>query len=221
MEVLSFFRLREWWIIISGIQWFPTSLIIITSLLPVVISKDAFLVEPWKFGSISCRQRKLVNRLKEIQLSREKFNSRYLERLDCSLQIELETLLLEEEMFWKWKVKDNSLAFRDQNTSYFHSLVAVKKSRNYIKQLQNVEGEFISNHKSNKPLVLSYFSNLYISYATASLLQTNTNSNNFLQDHQEVLCSQPTLEEVKSALMSMNGTKTQRPNGLPALLYQN
>ncbi|KAK9683959.1 hypothetical protein RND81_10G177800 [Saponaria officinalis] len=124
-------------------------------------------------GNLAYRKRQTLRRLEGVQknLGVNPLN-RYLRDLESSLIFELEDILSKEELFWKTRARANWLDSGDRNTTFFHQSVILRRKRNRITQLSTDVGETLSEPSTIKTHILSFFSNLFTSSKTVSVLDT-------------------------------------------------
>lgn len=76
---------------------------------------------------------------------------------------ELNQTYLEEEIFWKQKIRIMWLRAGDRNTSYFHAVTKARRKRNTIGSIQDDDGVVYRGQKDISVVATSYFQNLYAS----------------------------------------------------------
>jgi hypothetical protein len=83
------------------------------------------------------------------------------------VQVLIDNLLEQEEIYWLQRGRANWLMHGDRNTSYFHNAATARKKRNLIRRLLDdtgvwKEGTQLNNH------VVDYFTNLFTSEDTGN-----------------------------------------------------
>ncbi|XP_056685700.1 uncharacterized protein [Spinacia oleracea] len=133
------------------------------------------------------------------------FNRHFLD-LNDELSKDLNLILEQEEKFWMTRARTNWLACGDQNTSFFHKSVTVRRRRNRITTLntevgQQVEGDELTGH------IVNYFNTLFTSEPTVPVCANH-----------HYLCSikidQPiTVEKVGKAVFELGPLKAPGRDG--------
>jgi hypothetical protein len=75
----------------------------------------------------------------------------------------IEILLKQDEIYWQQRSRVNWLQHGDQNTSFIHNFASARRKKNYIKKLENNDGDWVEGTEHLKPIVFHYFSNLFLS----------------------------------------------------------
>jgi hypothetical protein len=81
------------------------------------------------------------------------------------IQITIENLLEQEEIYWLQRERANRLLHGDRNTSFFHNVATSRKKRNKIKNLDDTD-VWCEGTDQLKYLIPGYFSNLIASEVT-------------------------------------------------------
>ena len=74
---------------------------------------------------------------------------------------ELNSLLAQEEIYWKQMSKQHWLKERDLNTRFFHSYASGRKRKNAVLKLQNDEGVWMDWGDNLEGLMADYFNKLF------------------------------------------------------------
>ena len=77
------------------------------------------------------------------------------------VKAELDSLLDQEEVYWKQRAKDFWLKEGDSNTRYFHSHASSKQKHNQIRKLNDADGNVVSNKDGLSNLAKTYFEGLF------------------------------------------------------------
>ncbi|CAN1822862.1 Transposon TX1 uncharacterized 149 kDa protein [Linum perenne] len=129
---------------------------------------------------------------------------------------------LQEEVYWKQKSRIKWLESGDPNTSFFHISVTATRKRNFIGDLQDVEGNVISSEKDKGILAASYFQHLFTSehdgsqeavseIGIPSVIKAATN--------QDLLASVKE-EEIRQAVFATGLHQAPGPDGFTGLFFQ-
>ena len=136
------------------------------------------------------------------------------------LRAELDSLLDQEEVYWKQRAKDFWLKEGDSNTRYFHSHASLKQKHNQIRKLNDACGNEVSDREGLSNLVKTYFEGLFaasteeVSYGELPIeLKIAAEENNGL-------VARFSLEEFTGAVTQMFPDKAPGPDGLNPGFYQ-
>jgi hypothetical protein len=75
----------------------------------------------------------------------------------------IKLLLEQDEIYWAQRSRANWLQHGDRNTSFFHNYASARRKKNSIKRLKDANNDWVEGTESLKPLILSYFTNLFTS----------------------------------------------------------
>ncbi|KAB5524821.1 hypothetical protein DKX38_022570 [Salix brachista] len=132
-----------------------------------VVQKTVNLVSPlihWNKTVFCCifqRKRSILARLVGIQKQLCIAPNPFLNQLDLELSGENNLLLDQEELFWKQKSRNTWLKEGDRNTHFFHLSTIIRRRKNKIKGLQNINGDWVSDMCGMKDIVVNYFHKLF------------------------------------------------------------
>ena len=137
------------------------------------------------------------------------------------IQLKIEALLEQEELYWVQRGRANWLKHGDQNTSFFHGFATARKKKNFIKKLKNNDGEWVDDQPGLQILACEYFSDLF----TAGVHEPDLNVIEKViprvdQAMNDILTAPYTREEVKKALFNIGDLKAPGPDGLHAVFYK-
>ncbi|XP_060182093.1 uncharacterized protein LOC132611726 [Lycium barbarum] len=124
-----------------------------------------------------------------------------------------------EEAFWRQKAGIKWHAEGDLNTKIFHSVITSRRQRLSLKKIKNGEGNWIEGDRIAQEAI-SYFENIF----------TKDNNNNDFsklsclpkivsREDNEMLCSIPTMQELKDTVFSMDPGSAPGPNGMTGIFY--
>lgn len=142
-------------------------------------------------------------------------------QLEAEAQLKLQQALSFQESFWKQKAKVNLFCDGDRNTSYFHKVAKVRHASKQLSILK--DGDIILDSFTYiENLVLQYFQSLYAldnAYSSNDLVSRVVPSLVAAEDN-VMLSNLPSLEEVNSAVFSLNSDGAPGPDGFGGVFYQ-
>ncbi|XP_071677285.1 uncharacterized protein [Lolium perenne] len=137
------------------------------------------------------------------------------------IQMSIENLLEQEELYWVQRGRVNWLKHGDQNTAFFHRSATARRKRNFIKSLKTESGDVVEDSDQLMSLATGYFQNLF------STDVQNPDQGVFdkviprvTEDMNQILLAPYTREEVKKALFNIGDLKAPGPDGLHAVFYK-
>jgi hypothetical protein len=77
------------------------------------------------------------------------------------VQLQIEELLEQEELYWVQRGRVNWLKHWDQNTTFFHRSASARRKRNFIRQLKNVAGDIVDDQGQLLNMAADYFQHLF------------------------------------------------------------
>lgn len=116
--------------------------------LPVDFRRLSVKLQAWNkatFGNIFQRKKRNELRLRGVQRALARRAHDHLIRLERELNEERKLILLQEELLWRQKSRNDWLKARDGNTSFFHTSTLIRRKRKRIESLQNTEGIWLEN----------------------------------------------------------------------------
>ena len=137
-----------------------------------------------------------------------------------SVRAELDSLLDQEEVYWKQRAKDFWLKEGDSNPRYFHSHASSKQKHNQIWKLNDADGNVISDKEGLSKLAKTYFEGLFaagteeVSYGELPI------EHKISAEENNGLVARFSLEEFTGAVTQMLPDKAPGPDGLNPGFYQ-
>lgn len=123
------------------------------------LSKLSHWNKAWLQGSLSSTIKRKEEEIKSISSSNEALK-------DLNLRLaekELDSLLEEEEAYWKFQAREDWLNWRGRNMRWFHSRASQRKKRNLIKGFYNSNGVWVKEEEDMGREASRYFLNLFSS----------------------------------------------------------
>lgn len=124
------------------------------------------------FGNIFKRKRKLLSRMSGLEKALADHPSHYLLQLHKNLSLQYQTLLQQEEDFWKQKSRLEWQAQGDRNTKFFHTSTIIRRKRNRIDFLENSQGNMNHDFQFIKESITEFFTKTLTTNSVSSTLST-------------------------------------------------
>lgn len=142
----------------------------------------------------------------------------------CSLNAataQLRQALLREEVFWYQKSRVDWIACGDRNTSFYHAMAQSNRRRSFIRKLKvGVSNSWCEDQEVLRDCAVSYFKNLFTSEEHSVNDSFLSCIPQMISDEQNlVLCSVPSLAEIKEAVWALKGSSAPGPDGFSGVFY--
>jgi hypothetical protein len=108
-------------------------------------------------GSVSKRIEKLRKKLESINMR----NLDHEQQKKKSVERELDSLLEQEETYWKQRSRINWLKEGDRNTKFFHKKASWRARKNKIEKLQKVNGTMTEDKEEMESMTTYFFKDMY------------------------------------------------------------
>jgi hypothetical protein len=133
----------------------------------------------------------------------------------------VDMLLEQQEIHWMQRSRANWLRQGDRNTTFVHNFASARRKKNFISKLKNNNGDWVEGTDMLKPVILDYFSNLFMSEVD-SLDPAMMDKVQLRVSHEmnEKLLAPFTPEDVKKSAFSIGDFKAPGPDGLHAVFYK-
>lgn len=132
---------------------------------------------------------------------------------------ELNSVLDQQDIYWKQRAKQFWLCKGDRNTKFFHSYASGRKKKNFIKRLRDDSGMWIE--EDGLPgLAMSYFSNIFSTNGFNLEEEMVDFRRKVTTEHNANLLRNFTVDDVREALFSMAPDKSPGPDGFNPGFYQ-
>ncbi|XP_024195608.1 uncharacterized protein LOC112198716 [Rosa chinensis] len=173
------------------------------------------------FGHLFQKKKRILARIGGIQKACDRYENPFLIKLEAELIHDYESILNQENLFWKQKSRDKWLQGGDRNTKFFHLTTLVRRRKNKIEGLFDSNGNWFTDSASMKNIAVDFFTNLFsspIAEDTRFIIPWL-----FPEIDQDVLnniCKPVSLLEVKDSLFAIGGLKAPGFDGFPAIFFQ-
>ncbi|XP_057733751.1 uncharacterized protein LOC130948905 [Arachis stenosperma] len=173
------------------------------------------------FGNIFVRKCKLERQINFLQKRLEVMEDLSMRQKEKQLIEEFNNTLVQEELLWFQKSREQWVKFGDRNTKFFHVQTLVRRKHNKIHGLFLQDGVWETDPDVLRREAESFYKHLFCQLEDVDLGCLGDVSLPSLND--EACCSLTapvTLEEVKSAIFSMHSFKAPGPDGFQALFFK-
>lgn len=170
------------------------------------------------FGKVSKEIKTKRNKLKRLW---EEQNSPSRDEAIRKISAELDELLHREEMMWRQRSRTSWLKEGDRNTKYFHRKASWRRTKNNIKRLRDINGDWTDDPDGIKNLANSFFKDLYTkdsSICPDDLI--NLIHATISPEINESLCKEFSDEEIGNALFQIGPLKAPGLDGMPGRFFQ-
>jgi hypothetical protein len=169
-------------------------------------------------GSVSRRIENLRKKLASINMDP---NREQVQQNKHDIEKELDSLLEQEEIYWRQRSRISWLREGDRNTKFFHQKATWRAKKNKIERLKKEDGSVTKNKEDMEELTNSFFQNLYKadeSTQPAAILDAIQP----LISHEinETLCTEFSEDEISFAMFQIGPLKAPGRDGFPASFYQ-
>ncbi|XP_024164458.1 uncharacterized protein LOC112171517 [Rosa chinensis] len=179
----------------------------------ILLQKNTFRLRQQQMLGVQARMVELLDSSATTSIQDEK----------RMLMNRLETLLSQEEAFFRQRAKVTWLKAGDRNIGFFHRKAANRKRKNAIHGLYDEQGVWSEDDDGVEHIVTSYFTKMFTA-SPVDMVAMNTILEaiqpNVMPTMNAQLCSEYTKEEIRCALFQMYPTKSPSPDGMPPLFFQ-
>ncbi|XP_060170505.1 uncharacterized protein LOC132601442 [Lycium barbarum] len=136
-------------------------------------------------------------------------------------QAELKKYMHYKEEFWRQKAGFDCFAEGDRNTRFFHNIVKGRRKRTQIKRIQNSDGIWIEGTNNLADEAISFYQKQFTQEPQQEEFSLLEHIQELVTEEDNiVICSIPSLEEVRQAVFELAGDSASGPDGLSGLFYQ-
>ena len=173
----------------------------------------------WSRNNFGNSKTKIQEKQKALEeLSREN-KAEHSQRIR-TLKAEINTILHQDELFWRQRSRSIWLLAGDKNTKFFHQRASQRRRRNNISGIQDVDGSWKTSEDQISLVAENYFHDLFTSENPRNMESvldvvekwvTTEMNNSLLQPY--------TAEEVRQALFQMHPSKSPGPDGISPFFF--
>lgn len=141
--------------------------------------------------------------------------------LSASLEVthNLETMILEQELYWHQRARTEWIQAGDRNTKFFHSKASAITSRNFIKAPQDNESTWHIHDDVLSTILLDYFTSLFTSARCNTHLLATLHFNQVSDTDYENLVAPISDWELYQAIHQLGKWKSLGPDELPYMVF--
>ncbi|XP_019232974.1 PREDICTED: uncharacterized protein LOC109213617 [Nicotiana attenuata] len=126
----------------------------------------------------------------------------------------------QKEEFWKQKAGMNWFQDGDRNTKFFHAQVNGRRKRLQLKRIQNAEGNWLDDTNEMADEAVRFFQNQFHEDAVPTDFRILDHVPTLVNSGQNMkLTQQPTGEEIKYAVMGLNGDSAGGRDGFTGAFF--
>ena len=138
------------------------------------------------------------------------------------LESHINSMLVDEEIYWKQRSRADWLREGDKNTKYFHAKASARKRKNKVWGIENDQGIWLKERDEIDEEICSHFQELFTtSNPSPSQIQATLQgmTTKVTPEMNVQLETSFTAEDVEEALANLCPTKAPGPDGLPAAFF--
>ncbi|KAL4291160.1 hypothetical protein GQ457_14G012080 [Hibiscus cannabinus] len=179
-----------------------------------------------QYGNISLRARERADALEKLQVEflSDSDNVGLLNRVKTAT-LDLQEALRDEESFYRQKSRVLWIQEGDQNTKFFHTMVAAKQNRHTIRHLRSNDGRILEDFEDIVVEAVGFYkrligsSNSDISGCSVDLLKELLQVS-FSDEAKTELSKQVSVAEIKQAMFDQNWDKAPGPDGYTSTFFK-
>jgi hypothetical protein len=137
-----------------------------------------------------------------------------------TLKENLNSLLIQEEIFWKQRAKTFWMRDGDMNSKFFHAAATSRKQRNKITKLLSDDNIEVNTQEGLCTLGVYYFSALFKATTCDVDPVLQVVHSRLTEEDNQLLIAPFNAEEFKDAVFQMNSDKAPEPDGLNPTFYK-
>ncbi|XP_031095329.1 uncharacterized protein LOC115999629 [Ipomoea triloba] len=137
------------------------------------------------------------------------------------VQAEYQRALAVEEKFWQQKSHVRWVVEGEKNTKYYHGLVKERRRKQVIHKIKREEGGWVVEQDQIANMAVEYYQKLFEAQETQlDLTMFECLQGSVTEEENRRLVANPTAEEIKESIFSMNPNSSAGPDGFGGGFYQ-
>ncbi|XP_052114154.1 uncharacterized protein LOC127745460 [Arachis duranensis] len=185
------------------------------------VQKDATSFNKKVFGNVFVKKGELERLLNDVQITLESREDQQLRIKEQVLHQELNAVLLQEELLWYQKSREQWMRCGDRNTKFFHLQTVIRRKRNKIHGLFLEDGSWATETTTLEMVANSFFQKLFSTREDIDLDAMGPFPCPSLSTEAcQKLVEPVTSKEVKRAVMTMSSFKAPGPDRFQAIFYK-
>ncbi|XP_061993843.1 uncharacterized protein LOC133711764 [Rosa rugosa] len=139
------------------------------------------------------------------------------------LHVMYSQMLAQQEKYWRQRSRSLWLQEGDRNSAFFHRRASNRRSRNFIKGLNDAQGVWRAEPERIHDLLMEYYNHVFATEGTVSeavqvIMEATAPK---VTDEMNLALLRPyTDEEIKKALFQMHPSKSPGPDGMSPFFFQ-
>nr|XP_025670055.1 uncharacterized protein LOC112769805 [Arachis hypogaea] len=173
------------------------------------------------FGNIFIKKRSLKSKLNDLQKRLEFCDDVVVKEEEQRCRDDFNSVLLQEEILWFQKSREQWVRYGDKNTKFFHMQTIIRRKANKIHGLFVSDGSWSSDPNLLQQEALSFYKDLFCSTDPVEVNCMGDFPRPSLSSEAcESLIKPVSMLEVKSAVDSMSPFKAPGPDGFQAFFFK-
>ncbi|XP_019240872.1 PREDICTED: uncharacterized protein LOC109220861 [Nicotiana attenuata] len=174
-----------------------------------------------QYGDIFQRVKEFENKVREAEERWAHSNNEKDRAILHELNAQYIKHLKTEEAVLRQKTQLNWFKEGDANSKYFHSLIRGRRRKLFIHKIKNENNEWIQGDEAIGEAACDHFQELFTDQG--GMIREDLLScipNLITEEDNTALSKEPTIDEIKAVIFSMNPTSAAGPDGLNGKFYQ-
>ncbi|CAM8909274.1 unnamed protein product [Rhodiola kirilowii] len=188
------------------------------------LSISARKLEDWGKNCFGNVNKKISSLKKKLAITQQQERTREVIEEEMNITKEIDDWLFKEELYWKQRSRADWLKEGDRNTRFFHLRASQRRKTNEIREIQDSEGNIITDKEDIGREVVHYFRTKIFKSERGGVANNIQQEVSFISqcitEEMAAMLSAPFSElEVQDAIFQMYPTKAPGPDGFSAIFY--